>query len=379
MDKIKIIHAADLHFDTPFQDVSKEQSNINREELKEVFLNIINFAKENSVDILLLAGDIFDNFTVSRQTLHFLENCFDKIKNTRIFISPGNHDPYGQNSFYKLINFPSNVHIFKGKIEKVYIKELNLNVWGAGFNDKFVRDSLLDTLQYSKEQINIMVMHGDVTSGTSDYNPISLDKIKNSGMDYIALGHVHGFSNIKKEGNTSYSYSGCPQGRGFDELNDKGIIYGYVYKGSTDLSFVKTSKREYIQTSVDITDVFGYNELRDKIVKSIEGESRETNFHKIILTGEISSDFNIDLNIINQKLSEDFYYCKVVDKTTIKYDLEELSKGYSVKSIFVKKMLEKIEKEENEDQKEILNLAFKLGILSLSDGGDVNLYDNQTN
>ena len=379
MDKIKIIHAADLHFDTPFQDVSKEQSNINREELKEVFLNIINFAKENSVDILLLAGDIFDNFTVSRQTLHFLENCFDKIKNTRIFISPGNHDPYGQNSFYKLINFPSNVHIFKGKIEKVYIKELNLNVWGAGFNDKFVRDSLLNTPQYSKEQINIMVMHGDVTSGTSDYNPIRLEQIKTSGMDYIALGHVHGFSNIKKEGNTSYAYSGCPQGRGFDELNDKGIIYGYVYKGSTDLSFVKTSKREYIQTSVDITDVFGYNELREKIVQSIEGESRETNFHKIILTGEISSDFNIDLNIINQKLSADFYYCKVVDKTTIKYDLEELSKGYSVKSIFVKKMREKIEKEENEDQKEILNLAFKLGILSLSDGGDVNLYDNQTN
>ena len=68
-----------------------------------------------------------------------------------------------------------------------------------------------------------------------------------------------------------------------------------------------------------------------------------------------------------------------MDKTTIKYDLEELSKGYSVKSIFVKKMREKIEKEENEDQKEILNLAFKLGILSLSDGGDVNLYDNQTN
>ena len=379
MDKIKIIHAADLHFDTPFQDVSKEQSNINREELKEVFLNIINFAKENSVDILLLAGDIFDNFTVSRQTLHFLENCFDKIKNTRIFISPGNHDPYGQNSFYKLINFPSNVHIFKGKIEKVYIKELNLNVWGAGFNDKFVRDSLLNTPQYSKEQINIMVMHGDVTSGTSDYNPIRLEQIKTSGMDYIALGHVHGFSNIKKEGNTCYAYSGCPQGRGFDELNDKGIIYGYVYKGSTDLSFVKTSKREYIQTSVDITDVFGYNELREKIVQSIEGESRETNFHKIILTGEISSDFNIDLNIINQKLSEDFYYCKVVDKTTIKYDLEELSKGYSVKSIFVKKMLEKIENEDNEDQKEILNLAFKLGILSLSDGGDVNLYDNQTN
>ena len=44
-------------------------------------------------------------------------------------------------------------------------------------------------------------------------------------MDYIALGHIHKFSGIKRIGNTYYAYSGCPEGRGFDEEGDKGIIF----------------------------------------------------------------------------------------------------------------------------------------------------------
>ena len=117
MEKIKIVHASDLHFDTPFKDVGEKQREINKEELKEVFVNIIHFCKDNSVDILLLAGDIFDNFSVNKNTIYFLENAFDKLDNTKVFISPGNHDPYGNNSFYKLVNWPDNVYIFKSGIE----------------------------------------------------------------------------------------------------------------------------------------------------------------------------------------------------------------------------------------------------------------------
>lgn len=144
MKKVKIVHTADLHFDTPFNEVDDKQRAINKEELKEVFKNIINFCKEKQVDILLLAGDIFDNLTLNRETIYFLENVFNNIKETRVFISPGNHDPYNNNSFYKLIKWPENVYIFKDKLEKVYIKELETNVWGAAFNEKYVRDSLLE-------------------------------------------------------------------------------------------------------------------------------------------------------------------------------------------------------------------------------------------
>jgi len=73
MKNIKIIHCADIHFDTPFKDVNEKQSKINKEELKEVFNSIIDLCKKKQVDVFLLAGDIFDNLTIDKETLRFLE------------------------------------------------------------------------------------------------------------------------------------------------------------------------------------------------------------------------------------------------------------------------------------------------------------------
>ncbi|MGL4108866.1 metallophosphoesterase family protein [Clostridium sp. LP20] len=369
MKKVKIVHTADLHFDTPFKEVGEKQSKVNKEELKEVFMRIIHICKAKSVDILLLAGDIFDNLTLNRETLYFIENSFKELDNTRVFISPGNHDPYGNNSFYKLIKWPNNVHIFKGDIEKVYISELDINVWGAGFKEKYLRSSILNGFSEVDNRINLMVIHGELSNSQegNEYNPITISDISNSGMDYIALGHRHGFSGINKEGSTFFAYSGCPQGRGFDELGDKGIIYGYVSKGAVDLDFVRTSKRNYEEVEVDISDSFGYEEVRNKILEAVKEEDRKENLYKLILKGEISEEFNIDEEILREKLIKDFYFCKVIDKTRLKLDLEEISRGYSVKGIFAKKLMKELEEAETEADKELIMMALKVGLASLSE------------
>lgn len=376
MKKVKIVHTADLHFDTPFNEVDDKQRAINKEELREVFKNIINFCKEKQVDILLLAGDIFDNLTLNRETIYFLENVFNNIKETRVFISPGNHDPYNNNSFYKLIKWPENVYIFKDKLEKVYIKELETNVWGAAFNEKYVRESLIRGFSQNNKEINIMAIHGEISSSSegNEYNPITLKDIKESGMDYIALGHRHNFSGILKEGNTFYSYSGCPQGRGFDETGDKGIIYGYVSKGAVELSFIKTCKRNYEEVYVDISNLFGYEEVIKKILDVIKEEDRKNNLYKIILKGEVSEKFHIEEKVLKSKLVRDFYFCKVVDKTSIALDIKELSKGYSVKSIFVKNLLKKLQEAKTDEEKDIIKMALKIGVSSLSEA-EVNIDD----
>lgn len=376
MKKVKIVHTADLHFDTPFNEVDDKQRAINKEELKEVFKNIINFCKEKQVDILLLAGDIFDNLTLNRETIYFLENVFNNIKETRVFISPGNHDPYNNNSFYKLIKWPENVYIFKDKLEKVYIKELETNVWGAAFNEKYVRESLIRGFSQNNKEINIMAIHGEISSSSegNEYNPITLKDIKESGMDYIALGHRHNFSGVLKEGNTFYSYSGCPQGRGFDETGDKGIIYGYISKGAVELSFIKTCKRNYEEVYVDISNLFGYEEVIKKILDVIKEEDRKNNLYKIILKGEVSEKFHIEEKVLKSKLVKDFYFCKVVDKTSIALDIKELSKGYSVKSIFVKNLLKKLQEAKTDEEKDIIKMALKIGVSSLSEA-EVNIDD----
>lgn len=376
MKKVKIVHAADLHFDTPFNDMDEEQRNRNKEELREVFSNIISFCKEKSVDILLLAGDIFDNLTLSKQTLYFIESSLSLIEDIRVFISPGNHDPYGNKSFYKLVNWPKNVHIFKENLEKVYIKELDTNIWGAGFNNKYINKSIIKDFSYYGNEINIMVIHGELSSleDGNEYNPITTSHIAQSNMDYIALGHRHSFSGIMKEGRTYYAYSGCPQGRGFDETGDKGIIYGYVSKGIVDLNFIKTSKRNYEEVTVDITSCFNYDSVKEKILSNIDENKRKNNLYKIVLRGEVGENFNIDENILKMKLENDFYYCKIIDKTSISLNLEEILKGYSVKSIFINKLISKLNETEDEDEKEIIKMAIKIGISSLLED-EVNMGD----
>lgn len=378
MKKVKIVHASDLHFDTPFKDIGEKQRKVNKEELKKVFNNIINYCKEKNVDILLLSGDIFDNYTLNKETLYFIEETLKTINTIRVFISPGNHDPYNNNSFYKLVNWPPNVHIFKGDIERIYIEELGVNVWGAAFNNKYVNESLLEGFNCGvNNEINIMVLHGEISNsqGGNNYNPITLKDIENSGLDYLALGHRHGYSNINSIGKTSYAYSGCPQGRGFDELNEKGIIYGYVYKGGVDLDFIKTSLREYREINIDVTSTRTYEEIKNRIISDIDDKERNINLYKIILTGEVDSNFNIDEDIVNEKIKDDFYFCKVIDKTRYKYDFEEISKGYSVKATFAQKLIDKLEEAETEEEKEIISMALKYGIASLSEE-EVTLDDN---
>lgn len=370
MKNIKIVHCADIHFDTPFKDVDERQSKINKEELKEVFCNIINLCKSNRVDILLLAGDIFDNLTLEKETLYFLEKSFRDIEDTRVFISPGNHDPYMVNSFYKLIKWPENVYVFSKGLECVFIEELNLNVWGAAFTERYVKESMLKGFVHeSFGEINIMVIHGELSSGVSnEYNPITIEEIRNSGMNYIALGHRHNYSGINREDKTYYAYCGCPQGRGFDEVGEKGIIYGEIGNEFSKFNFIKMCKRQYKEMRIDISDVETYQDLTNLIKDKIEKEDREKNFYKVILIGEVSNEFCIDEKLIINYLEKDFYSIKVVDKTRAKVDIEEIVKGYSVRSIFVKKLLLKLEESTSDEEKEMIEKALKLGLNALAEG-----------
>lgn len=375
MNKVKVLHCADLHFDTPFKELSKEVSDTSKNELLEVFKNIIDLAIDENIEVLLIAGDVFDNLTVNKNTLFFISDQIRRIKNIKVFISPGNHDPYNEKSFYSMINWPENVYIFKGDMEFKEVKELNLIVWGAGFRNNYENKTLLRRINIDNDKINIMLLHGEITSSNSknEYNPIYINDIYNSNIDYIALGHRHKFSGILKEGMTTYAYSGCPQGRGFDEEGEKGVIIGEVYKGGTNLEFFPVYKRKYVTKEIDITGTNNYDEVVFKVLSDLSDEEIHKNFYKIILKGELKEHFKLNENLLIEKLKNKFYYFKIINDTSIEVNLEELSKDYSIKGKFIAKIIEKL-KEASDDDKEILKLALKIGIQCLSED-EVNLND----
>lgn len=377
MKKIKILHTADIHFDTPFSGMTPSKALKSKEELKQVFENITSIVLNKEVDIFLIAGDVFDNLSVNKSTLYFIKSCLEKINKVRVFISPGNHDPFNEKSFYSMVEWPENVHIFKGEMENVILEDLKTVVWGSGFNTPHVNKSLLKGANRIEGYNNLMVIHGELSSSKdgNEYNPITEEEIGRSNMDYVALGHRHKFSEIKKKDNTYYSYSGCPQGRGFDELDDKGVVFIELKDRILEGSFIRTSIRNYYEREINIQNLFGYSEVKNKIINEIPEEERKSNFYKIILKGELSEEFTLDESLIEELIKPEFYFVKVIDKSEIRLDMEELIKGYSIKNIFAKKLYEKLQEAENEDEREMINLALKIGIQSLS-GEEVKINDN---
>lgn len=379
MEAVKIIHCSDFHFDTPFSEFDRNKAEGRREEIRENFSNIIALAKQNNVQVLLMSGDLFDNETVSFETISLMKNKFHAIPDTRIFISPGNHDPYGDRSYYNIIQWPSNVYIFKDEMEKVDIDELNLTVYGRGFSTSYEKESLLTGFKVKDDsRINIMVMHGEVVKGssTSIYNPICEEQIEKSGLDYLALGHVHSFSGVNRSGNTYWSYCGCPEGRGFDELGSKGILLGEVGRNYSKLNFIETCRRKYEMLEVDVTGSQNYEDIILK-VNSTMGmadsgndiselyESAGRDIYKVILKGSINRDFVINTSVLCEKLRYHFYWVKAEDNTEPEMDYEEISKELTLKGVFVKKMLCRISGAEEEAEKEKLKKALRLGLNAL--------------
>lgn len=376
MRKIRILHTADIHFDTPFSGMAPKQALKSKEELKQVFEIIIKVTLEKEIDILLIAGDIFDNLSVNKTTLYFIKNCFESMSKVHIFISPGNHDPYNDKSFYSIVEWPDNVHIFKGRMEMVILEDLDTVVWGAGFNVQHVKKSLLKDVTRAEGYNNILVLHGEIanTQEGNEYNPITEEEIGKTNVDYVALGHRHKFSEIKKIENTYYCYSGCPQGRGFDELEDKGVVFIELQNKFLESSFIRTSIRNYYEKEVNIQGCFGYNEVKNKIISSISNEDRKNNFYKIILIGEISEEFTINEEFLEELLVSEFYFVKVIDKSELKLDINKLLEGYSLKSIFAKKIYERLEEAQTQEEREIITLALKIGLQSIS-GEEVKIYE----
>ena len=136
---------------------------------------------------MLLSGDLLDSDNTYYETGEELNQCLRSLS-VPVFISPGNHDYYSPKSPYARLKLPSNVFVFsKNELEYVPLPQLGARVYGAAFTEKSSGPLLQGFTAEREEGIaNIMCIHGEVGAKASDYNPISLEDIERSGMDYIA-------------------------------------------------------------------------------------------------------------------------------------------------------------------------------------------------
>ncbi|MBE6764438.1 MAG: DNA repair exonuclease [Ruminococcaceae bacterium] len=360
---LKIVHTADLHLGSCFTSTPEIAAQRKAEQL-DTLRSIVEMCRENSSDALLIAGDLFDSMRVEPQLVAEVQDILGSC-DAKVFISPGNHDPAAPDSCYMDEGWPENVHIFKGGLERVDLEGKKTSIWGLGFRHSIEVDSLLTDFKPDDNYINILLMHAELVpdeASESRYNPVTKEKLLSLGMDYCALGHIHK-AQAEKVGEFMYCNCGCPEGRGFDELGDKGVYSGHVGKGFVHMEFVSTCNRKYVSERVDVSGCSVVSEFCDKIIGAIsksQGDDYRNNIYSLTLIGALPKGIMPDITAISKKLMETVHYVRLTDMTTTELDINALMKDNSLRGAFVRNIVSKIERDERGRDKYLRALLYGL-------------------
>lgn len=333
---MKFIHCADLHLDSAMSGFEPEIAKTRKEEILRSFERLCALAEKENVTAVIIAGDMFDGEKVYVKTRQRVINAIKSAANVDFLYLSGNHDKDGFSSGEDL---PENFKVFG--TEWTYFSYGNTVVAGVNFNG-FNKDSVYDTLKLSRDKINIAVMHGQIAGYNTEVGAelVSLPRLKDKFIDYLALGHIHAFSDGAIDERGRYAYSGCLDGRGFDETGEKGFVLINVQEnGKLSYSFVPFCSRVLREVPFDISPYSSQYEAVQGLSAALLKTCAESDLIKVVLNGERTPDFYIDTSFIAQKLSENFFFVKVYDKTSLKVDIRDYEADKSLRGEFVRKVL----------------------------------------
>ena len=335
---MKIIHCADLHLDSKLEsNLDSAKAKERRIELLNAFDKMVSFAKNNDVKIIIIAGDLFDTPS-SRQTR--IKNQTAKIirnaPQIEFLYLRGNHDK--DDFFASSDDKPQNLETF-GEKWKTF-EYGNITVSGCELPET-IPDSLYDELKLDSSKINIVTLHGQITKNTEkpDAPLINLKKLSNKNIDYLALGHIHKYESGSLDTFNNrgiWCYSGCLEGRGFDELGEKGFVLLEI-DDQVKHKFVANSIRTIREVSVELDEEMDWTRIDEKIETAIK-EIPSEDLVKVILKGEISENTKSEIDIESFLRSKMFYFWKIYDETKVKIDYEKYRNDVSLKGEFVRQV-----------------------------------------
>ena len=351
---VKILHAADFHLDSAFGALSEERARQRRQECRQLVGRLVDYANDHGADMMLLSGDLFDGERVYAQTTEELAAALGRFHGP-VIIAPGNHDPYTHRSPYARELWPENVRIFtQNTIETLEFPQYGCTVYGAAFAS--VESGEPENFTAEGEGVKLLVLHGDVGSAGSRYRSLTGAWLEHTGVDYAALGHVHEHRGVQYAGGTAYAYPGCPEGRGFDELGEKGFLFGTVDKGQVDLQFIPFARRRYEILAVDVTDADAVQLAFDAL------RGREEDIVRLILTGEV--DETPDAARLQEHLADLCWQLEVRDETRTRQDLWRGCGEDSLRGLFLANLREEYDRAD-EKGRAAIEQAVRFGLAAM--------------
>lgn len=351
--KMKIIHCADLHLDSKLTaNLTQEKAKERKTELLHTFQAMVEYAASEQVQAILIAGDLFDTKKVSVKARDVVYQAIMNHPQIAFYYLRGNHDA---DSFLASLDVtPDNLHLF-GEDWTSYALNEQRTVLLTGIEiTKENENTMYHSLVLNTECFNMVTLHGQITEQSvgNATEVIRLRELKNKGIDYLALGHVHAYQKDALDARGTYCYPGCLEGRGFDECGQHGFVLLNIDEENLTCmhTFIPFAKRVIHEITVDISECMHTDDVAVQIEDALKQTEVATNdLVRFRLCGAVDIECEYSLQLLEDKFADRFYFMKMKDRTTRKvnytaFALDQSLKGEFVRTVFADETLSDEEK-----------------------------------
>lgn len=347
---LKFIHAADLHIDSPLRGLEAYEgapADQLRGATREAFANVVTLALEESVDFLIVAGDLFDGKWPDMRTGLWTASQFRRLdrEGISVYLVRGNHD--AESRVRRSVSWPENVHEFSvRKPQTLQLESLGVALHGQGFAKQECQDDLAANYPEAvKDCFNIGVLHTSLTGSSEHdtYAPTREDVLVGRGYDYWALGHVHQRSVPPIRTDPYIAFCGNAQGRHIRETGEKGCLLVTVEDGEiASVDFRATDVARWhlaevtLESSDSVTDVLA--KANDDLITCHESSDGRLCAVRLVLRGACAAhrsliskaerqEFLAELRNQANSLHDEVWLEKVDIDTSLPIDWDVLRQG----------------------------------------------------
>lgn len=232
---MRFLHTADIHLDSPL-DGLRQRAGTRGDELagatRRAFQNLVQFAIDQRVDLLLIAGDNYDGRHRDYGSVLFFAREMDRLQRAgvRVVMIRGNHDAENQME----LRMPDGIHMLRSdQPDSVDFADLGVVVHGQSYARRDIRKNLVANYPDPVAgRLNIGLLHAavdDFGSAHERYAPCTIADLVARNYDYWALGHVHERTEIANS--PWIIYPGNLQARHLNEAGEKGATLVSVSSG----------------------------------------------------------------------------------------------------------------------------------------------------
>jgi DNA repair exonuclease SbcCD nuclease subunit len=327
---LRLLHTADVHLGARHADLG-EQAAAQRERQFVAFRAAIDLALEEKVDVVLVAGDLFDSNTQPRRSVERVAAELRRLAGARIrtVVIPGTHDVYDRASIYRV----HDVAALAGSTEdddlvtvltpdrpSVHLAACDVIVHGPVFASKRAPHSPLRDLRVAGGDgatWHVGLVHGSLAiPDRTDRDEVvfTREEIAASGLDYLALGHWHS-AQRGKAGSTTWAYAGAPEPVAVTQ-DGAGKVLLVELSETNGTKTVTVDERQVGKTRFEKLDVDAAT-VRDQpaLVAAIAARADPDVVLDARLTGVRPDELDISVEEIEERLKGSFLKLRLRDQS----------------------------------------------------------------